>query len=100
MADGLAEVRGLRQTAKTRYSRTMSEAAISIDNPQKTYAGGKRALDAITLDVPRGGIFGLLGPNGAGKSTLINILAGLVRNSGGAAPIWGPHIGAHPRNPQ
>jgi ABC-2 type transport system ATP-binding protein len=76
----------------------MPEAAIVIDDLQKTYAGGKRALDGITLDVPRGGIFGLLGPNGAGKSTLINILAGLVTKSGGAATIWGFDIDAHPRN--
>ena len=76
----------------------MSEAAISIRDLQKTYAGGKRALDGITLDVPRGGIFGLLGPNGAGKSTLINILAGLVTKSGGSASIWGFDIDEHPRN--
>jgi ABC-2 type transport system ATP-binding protein len=76
----------------------MPEAAIRIDNLQKTYAGGKRALDGVTIDVPRGGIFGLLGPNGAGKSTLINILAGLVTKSGGSATIWGFDIDAHPRN--
>jgi ABC-2 type transport system ATP-binding protein len=76
----------------------MPEAAISIADLQKTYAGGKRALDGISLDVPRGGIFGLLGPNGAGKSTLINILAGLVTKSGGSATIWGFDIDAHPRN--
>jgi len=76
----------------------MSEAAIVIDNLQKTYAGGKRALDGISLDVPRGGIFGLLGPNGAGKSTLINILAGLVTKTGGAATVWGFDIDEHPRN--
>jgi ABC-2 type transport system ATP-binding protein len=76
----------------------MAEAAISILDLQKTYQGGKRALDGITLDVPRGGIFGLLGPNGAGKSTLINILAGLVGKSGGSANIWGFDIDAHPRN--
>ncbi len=76
----------------------MSEAAISILDLQKTYQGGKRALDGITLEVPRGGIFGLLGPNGAGKSTLINILAGLVSKSGGSATIWGFDIDAHPRN--
>jgi ABC-2 type transport system ATP-binding protein len=75
-----------------------SEAAISIRDLQKTYKGGQRALDGVTLDVPRGGIFGLLGPNGAGKSTLINILAGLVTKSGGAASIWGFDIDAHPRN--
>jgi ABC-2 type transport system ATP-binding protein len=76
----------------------MSEAAIAIDNLQKTYAGGKRALDGVTIDVPRGGIFGLLGPNGAGKSTLINILAGLVTKTGGGASIWGFDIDEHPRN--
>jgi ABC-2 type transport system ATP-binding protein len=76
----------------------MPEAAISIVDLQKTYAGGKRALDGINLDVPRGGIFGLLGPNGAGKSTLINILAGLVSKSGGRATIWGFDIDEHPRN--
>jgi ABC-2 type transport system ATP-binding protein len=76
----------------------MSDAAISITDLQKTYAGGKRALDGVSFDVPRGRIFGLLGPNGAGKSTLINILAGLVVKSGGAASIWGVDIDAHPRN--
>jgi ABC-2 type transport system ATP-binding protein len=76
----------------------MTQAAISIRDLQKTYKGGKRALDGITLDVPRGGIFGLLGPNGAGKSTLINILAGLVSKSGGSASIWGFDIDEHPRN--
>ena len=75
-----------------------SAAAISIDNLQKTYAGGKRALDGVSLDVPRGQIFGLLGPNGAGKSTMINILAGLVNKTGGTASIWGFDIDKHPRN--
>jgi len=76
----------------------MSDAAISIQNLQKTYAGGKTALHGVSFDVPRGQIFGLLGPNGAGKSTLINILAGLVNKTGGNASIWGFDIDAHPRN--
>ena len=76
----------------------MFDAAISIADLQKTYKGGKRALDGVSLDVPRGQIFGLLGPNGAGKSTLINILAGLVSKSGGSASIWGFDIDQHPRN--
>ena len=76
----------------------MTQAAISIDNLQKTYAGGKRALDGVTFDVPRGQIFGLLGPNGAGKSTLINILSGMVNKTGGTANIWGFDITEHPRN--
>ena len=76
----------------------MTEAAIAIENLSKTYEGGKRALDDVSFEVPRGTIFGLLGPNGAGKSTLINILAGLVNKTSGSATIWGFDIDAHPRN--
>ncbi|GGE86554.1 MULTISPECIES: ABC transporter ATP-binding protein [Sphingomonas] len=76
----------------------MTEAAIRIQNLCKTYAGGKRALDGVSLDIPRGTIFGLLGPNGAGKSTMINILSGMVNKTSGSAEIWGFDIDAHPRN--
>jgi ABC-2 type transport system ATP-binding protein len=76
----------------------MTQAAIEIEDLCKTYQGGKRALDGVSFEVPRGQIFGLLGPNGAGKSTLINILAGLVNKTGGRASIWGFDIDAHPRN--
>ena len=76
----------------------MTEAAISIRALAKTYKGGKRALDGVTFDVPRGQIFGLLGPNGAGKSTLINILSGMVMKTSGKASIWGFDIDEHPRN--
>ncbi len=81
----------------------MTEAAISIRNISKTYAGTKnsppkRALDDVSIEIPRGGIFGLLGPNGAGKSTLINILSGLVNKSAGSASIWGFDIDRDPRN--
>jgi len=76
----------------------MTDAAISIRDLCKTYAGGKRALDGVSFDVPRGQIFGLLGPNGAGKSTLINVLAGLVNKTSGTASIWGFDIDEHPRN--
>ena len=76
----------------------MTASAISIVDLEKTYAGGKRALEGVSLEVPQGQIFGLLGPNGAGKSTLINILAGLVTKTGGKAVIWGFDIDRHPRN--
>ncbi|PSJ41614.1 ABC transporter ATP-binding protein [Allosphingosinicella deserti] len=76
----------------------MTDAAIAIRDLEKTYQGGKRALEGVTLDVPRGQIFGLLGPNGAGKSTTINILAGLVNKTRGTAEIWGFDIDKHPRN--
>jgi ABC-2 type transport system ATP-binding protein len=84
--------------------RTMSSdpPAIRIDALSKTYTpkgqAPKQALSDVSIDVPRGQIFGLLGPNGAGKSTLINILAGLVTKTAGTAEIWGFDIDAHPRN--
>jgi ABC-2 type transport system ATP-binding protein len=76
----------------------MTTSAISIDALTKTYDGGKQALKGVSLEVPRGSIFGLLGPNGAGKSTSINILAGLVTKTSGSASIWGFDIDEHPRN--
>jgi ABC-2 type transport system ATP-binding protein len=76
----------------------MTNPAIAIRNLSKTYSGGKRALDDVSFDVEQGSIFGLLGPNGAGKSTLINILAGLVKKTGGTAAIWGFDIDVNPRN--
>lgn len=79
------------------------ENAIEIRGLEKTYAGfrdtpPKRALKGIDLSIRRGSMFGLLGPNGAGKSTCINILAGLVRKTGGTARVWGFDIDRNPRN--
>ena len=65
--------------------------AIQVEHLSKSY-GGTRALDAISLTVGQGEFFGLLGPNGAGKTTLINILAGLVLASDGAAQVLGHDV--------
>jgi ABC-2 type transport system ATP-binding protein len=62
--------------------------AIEVRSATKSY-GAVRALDGITLSIPRGELFGLLGPNGAGKSTLINLLTGLVRRDAGEVRIFG-----------
>ena len=69
------------------------DLAISINNLTKIYTNEflkepKKALDSVSLDIPRGSFFGLLGPNGAGKSTLINIMAGLVKKTSGSVSIW------------
>lgn len=55
---------------------------LHISNLSHTYPNGVRALNGITLDVPKG-MFGLLGPNGAGKSTLMRCLAALQKPSAG-----------------
>jgi len=51
--------------------------------------GPRRALDALTLDVPAGERFGLLGPNGGGKTTLFRVLATLLVPAGGRAEVAG-----------
>ncbi len=76
--------------------------AVEIKNLNKIYranrkSGEKKALENISLTIPRGCIFGLLGPNGAGKSTLINILAGLVLKTEGEVKIAGIDIDKDPR---
>lgn len=48
-----------------------------------------RALDRLTLEVPRGSVFGFLGPNGAGKTTAIRLLLGLLRPTAGTAEVLG-----------
>ena len=55
---------------------------IECKNVSKSF-GEKVALDNVTLDIPKGKIFGLLGPNGAGKTTLIRIINRItIPNSG------------------
>jgi ABC-2 type transport system ATP-binding protein len=58
----------------------------------KTY-GSVRALDGLSLSIPRGGVYGVLGPNGAGKSTLFRILLGLIRPTAGDASVMGGVVG-------
>lgn len=55
----------------------------------KTYHGGVKALDNLSLEVRQGEIFGYLGPNGAGKSTTIRILMDFIRPTSGQASIFG-----------
>ena len=62
----------------------------------KTYPGGVRALDCLSLDVRPGSVFGLLGPNGAGKSTTVKILATLSIQDSGTAFVAGVDVRRHP----
>jgi ABC-2 type transport system ATP-binding protein len=61
---------------------------IRIENLNKIYKGGKKALSDINLTIDDG-MFGLLGPNGAGKSTLMRILVTLMKPSSGKVLVNG-----------
>lgn len=59
---------------------------LDIKNLSKTYPGGVKALDDITMSIPTG-MFGLLGPNGAGKSTLMRTIATLQTPDSGSVQL-------------
>jgi ABC-2 type transport system ATP-binding protein len=69
-----------------------SDLAIRTRGLRKVF-GGKVAVRNLTLDVPRGEVFGFLGPNGAGKSTSVKMLLGLVFPTSGEAEILGRSVG-------
>jgi len=68
---------------------------IQVRDLQKTFRNGLlrqhkvEALQNVSLEIPKGRIYGLLGPNGAGKTTLIKILLGIVRKTSGVANVLG-----------
>jgi ABC-2 type transport system ATP-binding protein len=62
--------------------------AVRADDLTKRY-GETIAVDALSLDIYRGEVFGLLGPNGAGKTTTILMLLGLTEPTSGSALVDG-----------
>jgi ABC-2 type transport system ATP-binding protein len=70
----------------------MIACVIEIQHLTKRY-GEFTAVDDVSLEVPRGQIFGFLGPNGAGKTTTIRILAGLSLPTSGVVRIAGHDVG-------
>ncbi len=77
-----------------------TDFVIQTSDVSKIYRSGLfgrkkfHALKGVSLNVPRGKIYGLLGPNGAGKTTLIKILLGIVRKTGGSASVLGMVAGS------
>ena len=68
---------------------------IEARNVVKTF-DGFRALDGLTMTVPKGSVYGLVGPNGAGKSTLLRHITGIYRQDSGEVLLEGETIYENP----
>ena len=66
---------------------------LTIEHVSKSYTGHK-ALDDVSLEVPRGAIYGLLGPNGAGKTTLIRVITRITLADEGRVLLDGKQVTA------
>ena len=68
---------------------------LELKNVTKSF-GKFKALDDLTMTVPKGCVYGLVGPNGAGKSTAIRLLTGLYRPDSGSITLEGMPIYENP----
>jgi len=66
----------------------MTADAVLFDGATKRY-GRVTALNALSLSIPRGTMFGLIGPDGAGKTTAMRLACGLLRPDGGTVRVLG-----------
>jgi ABC-2 type transport system ATP-binding protein len=88
---------GVGSAAAERIARSAAEApahgfAIETHTLRKEF-GRIVALSGLTMNVPRGEVFGFLGPNGAGKTTAVKLLLGLSRATSGCGGVLGAPLG-------
>ena len=68
---------------------------LQMNNITKTF-GSFKALDELTMNIPKGAVYGLVGPNGAGKSTTIRVLTGVYRPDSGSVTLEGVPVYENP----
>ena len=68
---------------------------LEVKNLTKTF-GSFKALDNLSMTVPKGAVYGLVGPNGAGKSTLIRHVLGVYRPDSGSVLLDGEAVYENP----
>jgi ABC-type multidrug transport system ATPase subunit len=78
-----SQVGAPERTSTSPTQQARSDAMLALHDVSHVYPNGTRALDHVTLTIPRG-MYGLLGPNGAGKSTLMRTIATLQTPTEGA----------------
>lgn len=67
----------------------MSKYSIQTESLSFQYSKHIKVLDSISINVPKGSIYGFLGPNGAGKSTTMRLLTGIIPEQGNAIKLFG-----------
>jgi ABC-2 type transport system ATP-binding protein len=70
--------------------------AIEVQELERVFKGGLRAVAGIDLEVAEGEVYGFLGPNGAGKTTTVRMLVTLLRPTGGRALVAGYDVATEP----
>lgn len=77
----------------------MPENIIETNGLTFFYSKGRKALDNVSLNIPKGAIYGFLGPNGAGKSTTMRLLTGILPEQQASIKLFGkpleeqlPHV--------
>ncbi len=73
------------------------ENIVEIKNLTKSYLN-KKAVNDLTVNLPKGKVIGVLGPNGSGKTTLIKILTGILRSTKGEVLIDGHEPGVYTKS--
>ena len=69
---------------------------LKIDHLNKTYPGGKRAVQDLSLHIEPGDIYGFIGHNGAGKTTTLRCVAGIIGFEGGEIHVDGHSVASEP----
>ena len=69
---------------------------LQIDHLSKTYPGGKKAVDDLSLRVCEGDIYGFIGQNGAGKTTTLRAVTGILPFDAGEITIDGMSVKERP----
>jgi ABC-2 type transport system ATP-binding protein len=73
---------------KKKKRRKDVETAVGLRKVTKRF-GAKTAVDAVSLSIPMGSVYGLIGPNGAGKTTTFSMMAGYLHPTEGTVEILG-----------
>src|SRR6185369_7819933 len=83
-----------RTTSSTRRTslEDMNDLVLETTDLTKRY-GDRLAVDAVSMTVRHGEVYGFLGPNGAGKTTTLRMSLGLVHPSSGSARVLGRPTG-------